>query len=253
MPKRLAGDLEQERHSELAAVWGSEVIGTSDRRAPKRRRRKEGTLKASDEADQLYGSEDDISVSDGEGPGMTKGSLHVSARSTQKKAGLAAAAKKEREAKEKKRKTTREYRLHCVVAGGTTRNDVREVFEQYDPKVDLRVANKGNLLNKSHYCVLTFANKALALHAVTMLDGTNQRDTVGERCLKLSLMLSRRQSKGIRMKKKRIALRESRGSALGAGAGGGGDDDLSDMFTASDDDAGAGEYSHDDSDGDDDA
>eukprot|EP00388_Colpodella_angusta_P032846 GDKK01027955.1.p1 GENE.GDKK01027955.1~~GDKK01027955.1.p1 ORF type:complete len:114 (+),score=14.90 GDKK01027955.1:1-342(+) len=83
---------------------------------------------------------------------------------------------------------------------------VREVFEDYAPKVEIRTSQAGNALNKVMYCILTFRSKALALHAVKTLDGTNQRDLLGVRSLKLSLMLNREQSKIARRSKNRAAL-----------------------------------------------
>ncbi|RNE96795.1 hypothetical protein TraAM80_09631 [Trypanosoma rangeli] len=168
-------DLEKERQAELAAIWGSEMDG--ELRYPKRRRAtaKRPTTAATadaDGADEVLSSLGSDAIS--EGGGSDRG-----------------APKKKREKKGKK--ASNAYRLHCFVAPGTERNAVRVVFDAYEPKVELRVSQKGNLLNKTHYAVLTFRNKAMALHAVKMLDGTDQRDLLGVREMKLGLMLSRKE------------------------------------------------------------
>jgi hypothetical protein len=100
------------------------------------------------------------------------------------------------------------YRLHCFVAPGINKNDVREVFEGVgDPEVELRTSQKGNVLNKTHFAVMTFKNKTLALWAVKHLDGTNQRDTLGTNPMTLNLFLSRDQQKLVRRKAKRERVR----------------------------------------------
>jgi len=98
------------------------------------------------------------------------------------------------------------------VGHGTTRNDVRQVFEQYEPKVDLRVTQKGNVLNKSNYVVMTFRNKALGLHAAMTLEGTDQRDLLGVNPLHLSMMLTREEQRIV----KRLAKRRSKKAAATA-------------------------------------
>lgn len=169
---------------ELAAIWGSEVDG--DSRFPKRRSnaRKVVPVDPSREAAAAVEEEDVPSDLDSE---------------TSEKGGLGEGkGKRSKNAARKERRS--EYRLHCFVEPGTEINAVRTVFEAYEPKVTLRTSQKGNLLNKTQFAVLTFRNKAMALHAVKTLDGTNQRDLLGVRCLKLSLMLSRHQSKIVRRK-----------------------------------------------------
>ncbi|CAG9570130.1 conserved hypothetical protein [Leishmania major strain Friedlin] len=169
-------DLQKEKQQELAAIWGSEVQG--DARFPKRRRAAQkqglGAVENNDDVDTDVLS--DI-VSDA-------GSITSKHSDT---------AKKETRKTAKKKSTN--YRLHCFVEPGTELNAVRTVFEAYEPKVEIRTAQKGNLLNKSQFAVLTFRNKAMALHAVKKLDGTNQRDLLGVSSLKLNLMLTRQQSK----------------------------------------------------------
>lgn len=183
-------DLQKEKQLELAAIWGSEVQG--DARFPKRR----GAAEKKDATAADDGNDVDPDVlSD---MGSDAGSLH-SAHSD--------SAKKEKKKKAKKTRST-DYRLHCFVEPGTELNAVRTVFEAYEPKVSLRTSQKGSLLNKSQFAVLTFRNKALAMHAVKTLDGTNQRDFLGVTTLKLSLMLSRQQSRIARKKLNRRMKRD---------------------------------------------
>jgi hypothetical protein len=188
--------LQNEKEAELSAIWGSERMGgrNSDRRAPQRKRRR-GKGEGSDDDD----NDDNESVISN----LSIDSAGQAKASASKAADKAAAAKKKKdETKTKRLAAKAQVKLHCFVDPGTSKNDVREVFEQYEPKVALKVTQKGNLLNKSHYCVLTFTNKAMALHAVKTLDGSNQRDTIGVNPLKLSMMLSRAQSKLLSRRKK---------------------------------------------------
>lgn len=174
-------DLEKEKQLELAAIWGSEVVG--DSRFPKRKGAANKVLPVIDED---VPAEADVDVpSDVE--------------------SVASSFTNDRVARKRKlaKKEPKLYRLHCFVAPGTERNAVRTVFEAYEPKVDIRTSQKGNLLNKTTYAVLTFRNKAMALHAVKMLDGTNQHDSLGVKELKLNMMLSRHQSKLVRMRTNR--------------------------------------------------
>ncbi|KAG5510369.1 hypothetical protein GH5_06566 [Leishmania sp. Ghana 2012 LV757] len=187
-------DLQKEKQLELAAIWGSEVHG--DARFPKRRgtaQKERGAVKDSDavgpDAPSDIGSDAESVTSKGSG-----------------------AAKKEARKGVKERRT--DYRLHCFVEPGTELNAVRTVFEAYEPKVEIRTAQKGNLLNKSQFAVLTFRNKAMALHAVKMLDGTNQRDLLGVTSLKLNLMLTRQQSKIARKKLNRKIRHEKERNQL---------------------------------------
>ncbi|GET86614.1 hypothetical protein, conserved [Leishmania tarentolae] len=174
-------DLQKEKEQELSAIWGSEVQGGA--RFPKRRRvaQKKG-LGAVEDNDDV----DPEVLSD---VGSDAGSTTSTHSDTTKK-----------EAKKTTKKKSTNYRLHCFVEPGTELNAVRTVFEAYEPKVEIRTAQKGNLLNKSQFAVLTFPNKAMALHAVKTLDGTNQRDLLGVGSLKLNLMLTRQQSKIARKK-----------------------------------------------------
>ncbi|AYU76777.1 hypothetical protein, conserved [Leishmania donovani] len=169
-------DLQKEKQQELAAIWGSEVQG--DARFPKRRRaaQKKGLGAVEDNDDVDPAALSDI--------GSDAGSITSKHSDTAKK-----------ETRKTVKKESTDYRLHCFVEPGTELNAVRTVFEAYEPKVEIRTAQKGNLLNKSQFAVLTFRNKAMALHAVKKLDGTNQRDLLGVSSLKLNLMLTRQQSK----------------------------------------------------------
>lgn len=180
-------DLEKERESELAAIWGSD--GSGGQRYPKRRRGASKVVPLNVDGDA------DMTAADPTADDV------LSDWSDNDDRENAAPAERE-EAKKKKRKTEKNpaYRLHCFVEPGTEKNDVRTVFEAYNPKVDMRTSQKGSLLNKTHFAVLTFPNKAMALHAVQTLDGTNQRNLIGTHQLKLSLMLSRAQSKIVRKK-----------------------------------------------------
>lgn len=174
---------------ELAAIWGSD--GNGDQRFPKRRRSSKKRLPMTEEGADMGAADvnaDDIlsDMSDDENI-RRAGDDHGD-------------EKHEKREKKKHKKENLEYRLHCFVEPGTEKNDVRTVFEAYNPKVELRTSQKGSLLNKTQFAVLTFPNKAMALHAVQMLDGSNQRDLLGTPKLKLSLMLSREQSRIVRKK-----------------------------------------------------
>jgi hypothetical protein len=186
-------DLQKERESEMASVWGTETVG--DRRFPKRKHLQKKSARMFYGADAADADVDDL-ISDTQSADADKGGSE--------KPHCKKATKKERSAIKKEW-----YRLHCFVAPGTNVNDVREVFEEYEPKVDIRTTCKGNLLNKVQYAVLTFRNKAMALHAVKTLDGTNQRELLGVHALKLGIMLSREQNKYLRRKAKK-ALEERR-------------------------------------------
>lgn len=166
---------------ELAAIWGTECSG--EKRYPKRRRSsKKAVSDALDTADERNDGDSLSNMSD-------EDESERKQRKTEKNSG-----------KKKSKKENCEYRLHCFVEPGTEKNDLRTVFEAYNPKVEIRSSQKGNVLNKTYYAVLTFANKAMALHAVQTLDGTNQRDLLGTPKLKLGLMLSREQSRIVRKK-----------------------------------------------------
>ncbi|KPI85539.1 hypothetical protein ABL78_5420 [Leptomonas seymouri] len=175
-------DLQKEKQLELAAIWGSEVQG--DARFPKRR--------GAAEKKQISTVEDDNNVDPDVLSDIGSDAGSIDSR-------ISDSTKKETRKKAKKAKS-REYRLHCFVEPGTELNAVRTVFEAYEPKVVLRTSQKGSLLNKSQFAVLTFRNKPMALHAVKTLDGTNQRDLLGVTALKLNLMLTRQQSRIARKK-----------------------------------------------------
>lgn len=177
-------DLQKEKQLELAAIWGSEVQG--DARFPKR--------KGASKKQVAAAGDDGAAAPDPEAPSDLESESGSALEYTEP--GI----KKEGRKDAKKKAGSTLYRLHCFVEPGTEINAVRTVFEAYEPKVAIRTAQKGNLLNKSQFAVLTFRNKAMALHAVQTLDGTNQRDLLGVKQLKLSLMLSRHQSKIARKK-----------------------------------------------------
>ncbi|KPA76891.1 hypothetical protein ABB37_07283 [Leptomonas pyrrhocoris] len=183
-------DLQKEKQLELAAIWGSEVQG--DARFPKRRgaaaKKDISTVEDNNDVDP------DVMSDNGSDAGSAGSEIIGS-------------AKKETRKKAKKKNST-EYRLHCFLEPGTEVNAVRTVFEAYEPKVVLRTSQKGSLLNKAQFAVLTFRNKAMALHAVKVLDGTNQRDSLGVSQLKLNLMLTRQQSKIARKKFNRKILKD---------------------------------------------
>eukprot|EP00758_Cryptobia_borreli_P003064 Tbor_TRINITY_DN3499_c0_g1::TRINITY_DN3499_c0_g1_i1::g.3742::m.3742 len=213
-------DMEKERQQELAAIWGTEVIqcAEGERRVPRRKRRNGGGSKLGvstlgedlteeqlaekvreSEENGIYVNNKD-SKYDRDGDDEDVESL-VDSDDEQRKIREARKRKKESEKMTKKRIS--EYKLHCFVEQGTTKNDVREVFVQYDPKVDIKASQKGNVTNRLLYCVITFRNKAMALHAVKTLDGTYQRDLLGVKSLKLNIMLTREQNKIVRRKMKK--------------------------------------------------
>lgn len=180
--KNALGRLVEEREAEQAAIWGGERVG--QQRMPARRRRRQ------------RGEDLDDAASDVDS--VASVTIDQSVRRTDESSKKAA--------KKKAKKAAPGYRLHTFVSPDTTKNDVREVFDQFDPKVDMRVTQKGNALNKSHFCVVTFRNKALALYAVKLLDGTNQRDTIGMNPMKLNMMLTRLQSKQV--KRNRVKMQK---------------------------------------------
>lgn len=171
---------------ELAAIWGSDGVG--EKRFPKRRRiNKKSLLIGNDSTGPVAENLDELLSDMSDREDEDRNDDRTKEKVKEKKA-------------KKSVKANKEYRLHCFVEPGTEKNDVRTVFEAYNPKVELRTSQKGNLLNKTQYAVLTFSNKAMALHAVKMLDGTNQRDLLGTPKLKLRLMLTREQNRIARRK-----------------------------------------------------
>lgn len=192
-PLKNRRDFRKERESEMAAIWGSEVRGEA--RFPKRKGGANKNITAVGGGDAQMDTNDLLSDNE-----------HEEGSDSGEQGG---ASKKSKLSKKKQSKKSQDkYRLHCFVEPGTSVNDVREVFEQYEPKVELRTSQKGNLLNKVHYAVLTFRNKPMALHSVKKLDGTNQRDLLGVTALKLSLCLTREQNKLARKKARRELLKQ---------------------------------------------
>jgi hypothetical protein len=189
--------LHAEREKELSAIWGSHVVTASkaplewgdnvplvqddDTPAPIGPTALRVPASAKKRVERDENPDDEIIDSDDE--------------NLNKKDKKKILKKKEKSKKDAKKAATEPYKLHCFIAPGTARNEIRELFEDYEPKVELRVTQKGNLLNKSHYCVLTFPNKAMGLHACLRFQGTNQMDTIGTRTTQLAIMRSRRQSK----------------------------------------------------------
>ncbi|KEG12261.1 hypothetical protein DQ04_01851060 [Trypanosoma grayi] len=195
-------DLEKERQMELAAIWGAETDG--DNRYPRRRK---GAAKRSTAATPT------AALLQTEGAGEVLSDWGSDAISEDAGSDTLATQKQTKKAAKSSKKASSVYRLHCFVGPGTERNAVRTVFEAYEPKVEVRTSQQGNLLNQTHYAVLAFRNKAMALHAVKELDGTDQRDLLGVKELKLRLMLSRKEHNAARQKMRR-RLREERESRL---------------------------------------
>jgi hypothetical protein len=230
--KAIKRTYESERETEQAAIWGSDVVaGTRiprSRAGAKQNKARHAshmrTLKAEAEiAEGKIDSSDD----DGAMDGATLDATERAAKKATKRASddevsdaesdmsfvsdKGDGAKKAKDAKKKKKSKesgVQPYKIHCFVAPGTTKNDVRELFDNYeDPSVELKVSQKGNALNKTHYALVTFKNKPMALHAVLTLEGSNQRDTVGVNPLRLSVMLSRDQRKRVTAKQRRAAAK----------------------------------------------
>ena len=189
-----------ERESELSTIWGSHVVksnargwgdepapasgaatnmGGSDPTALRVPRIAKRRMAGNDSDDELANSDDD--------------KIKPTKKGVKKGKDDKTAAKAAKDAKKKAQRD--QYKLHCFIAPGTTKNEIRELFEDYEPKVDVRVSQKGNVLNKTHFCVLTFSNRAMALHAVQRFQGTDQMNTIGSRSVQLSVMRSRRQNK----------------------------------------------------------
>ena len=216
-------DREKERHQELAAVWGSDVtrgIDGTERRMPRRkgvnRKMKKFGVKADNEElddealerQMLENEENGVEITAGGAMNEDNGFDEDTASTVGSEDGEEAKKKrlKRKEERTARRvqagkltkselRKTQEFKLHCFIGQGINNNDIREVFEHYTPKVEIKTTQRGNVLNKTQYAILTFRNKALGLHAVKMLDGTDQRDSIGMKEFKLQMMLSREQNK----------------------------------------------------------
>jgi hypothetical protein len=210
MPRKNPLDIEKERQSELAAIWGSDVrrgSGSSAVRVPAWRGGSKSSMSgagagdgglgddAPDDADDAVSNISSL-VSSNQDKGMRKKKKNAKKQDDKTGKRKATSGTNNNEDRSSHKKSF--YRLHCFIEVGTHINDVREVFERYEPKVEIKTSQKGNLLNKVQYAVLKFPNKAMALHAVKTLDGSNQRDLLGVNPLKLAIMLSREQNKILR-------------------------------------------------------
>lgn len=199
---------ELEREKELASIWGEKQLAKRNEQETKKIKLHEKTGKLSEAAVKKIENDisDDGDLSDASSvisfvsdtaldPEQRKKRAEKIAAQAGKKKGKDGATKKRRDAK---------YRLHCFIAPGTNRNDVRAVFEDYgEPDVELRTSQKGNALNKTHFAVLTFKKKTHALFAARHLDGSNQRDTIGMNPMELSIFLSREQQRLVKKKAKK--------------------------------------------------
>jgi hypothetical protein len=186
---RKSTTLQAEKAESLVAIWGSnsaKVKQPSRGVAPGGGAEQAGgdAASASGDSDSYQDSEIDALMQDNSGKrGKKPGAMPTPA-----------------EIRRKRRQG--QFRLHMFVGPQTSKNDVRRVFEQYEPQVEIRTTQKGNILNKTFFAVLTFRNKAMGLHAVKTFDGTDQREHLGVKPLKLALMLSREDQKKVRARAK---------------------------------------------------
>eukprot|EP01065_Artemidia_motanka_P018479 TRINITY_DN2178_c2_g1_i1.p1 TRINITY_DN2178_c2_g1~~TRINITY_DN2178_c2_g1_i1.p1 ORF type:complete len:248 (+),score=105.13 TRINITY_DN2178_c2_g1_i1:67-744(+) len=102
---------------------------------------------------------------------------------------LSKKSQKRKEAAEDERSRT----LHVHVERGSDRNDVRTLFEDYDPRVTLHkyLSRK----RQGQYATVVFKTAAMAEHAQQQFNGTDQSDLLGTPVAQVSLVRSRRQSK----------------------------------------------------------
>jgi hypothetical protein len=211
MGRRTPLEIEKERQAELAAIWGSDVRGNNRRVPSWRGKSSSSSAPGTSALPDLPGDGGGLDADDA---GSEISSLVSSNQDDRKRKKKEAAKKEASDSNKAAKKAKQGYRLHCFIEPGTSINDVREVFERYEPKVEIRTSQKGNLLNKVQYAALRFTNKAMALHAVKTLDGTNQRDLLGVSPLKLSMMLTREQNKILRRRLKKEHERAMRTKKL---------------------------------------
>ena len=163
--------LDEEKESAMAMVWGSGADATSGtKKAKAKQKRKKG-----DDAD------DDMSE-----------------LSEVEEKKLTANAKRKKAAAESARDRT----VHLHVDNTTDRNDVRTLFEDYDPKVTIEKYK--NIKRQGKYSLVEFKTRAMAEHALERFNGTNQKETLGVENLVISYCLSRRASRRQQTKSNKV-------------------------------------------------
>ncbi|KAJ9461043.1 hypothetical protein DIPPA_19719 [Diplonema papillatum] len=96
-------------------------------------------------------------------------------------------------ARKQRQEDTRSRTLHLHIDSTSDRNDVRTLFEDYDPKVV--VQNYKSKKAQGKFALLEFKTAAMAAHALEKYNGTEQKDVLGVDVVKLSVVRSRRQTK----------------------------------------------------------
>lgn len=202
---------EAEKEREMASIWGQKQLSKRQEQEMKKvklfdttkeekeaKHQKKQELKKSLLPDAVLTDDDD---DDESVISFVSDTALDPAQKKKKQAKMEAnAGKKKGKNGEKESK----YRLHCFIAPGTAKNDVRSVFEDYgEPDVELRTSQKGNALNKTHFAVMTFKKKTHALFAALHLDGSDQRDSIGMNPMELNIFLSRDQQKLVKKKSKK--------------------------------------------------
>eukprot|EP01061_Rhynchopus_euleeides_P015998 TRINITY_DN27148_c1_g1_i1.p2 TRINITY_DN27148_c1_g1~~TRINITY_DN27148_c1_g1_i1.p2 ORF type:complete len:214 (+),score=99.01 TRINITY_DN27148_c1_g1_i1:114-755(+) len=92
--------------------------------------------------------------------------------------------------------------LHMHVDNTTTRNDIRTLFEDYDPKVTIEKYK--NTKKRGQFAVAVFKTATMADHAMERFNGTNQKELLNVEELVMSRTLSRRENKRMSAKKNKI-------------------------------------------------
>eukprot|EP01060_Flectonema_neradi_P008207 TRINITY_DN15869_c0_g1_i1.p1 TRINITY_DN15869_c0_g1~~TRINITY_DN15869_c0_g1_i1.p1 ORF type:complete len:198 (+),score=64.27 TRINITY_DN15869_c0_g1_i1:55-594(+) len=150
---------EEEREAAMAMVWGDgNATGKSSK--TKQKRKKDDT-KADDESE----------LSEPEEKKLT-------ANAKRKKANA---------------ENVRERTLHIHIDNTADRNDVRTLFEDYDPKVVIEKYK--NIKRSGKYALVEFKTRAMAEHARQRFDGTDQKETLGVEKVSMTFCLSRRASR----------------------------------------------------------
>eukprot|EP01059_Diplonema_ambulator_P000505 TRINITY_DN10416_c1_g1_i1.p2 TRINITY_DN10416_c1_g1~~TRINITY_DN10416_c1_g1_i1.p2 ORF type:complete len:194 (+),score=79.52 TRINITY_DN10416_c1_g1_i1:25-582(+) len=87
----------------------------------------------------------------------------------------------------------RQRTLHVHLGGGADRNDVRTLFEDYDPKVT--VQKYANIKQQGKYALVVFKTSAMAEHAMEKFNGTDQKEILNDDNVQISRLRTRRDSK----------------------------------------------------------
>eukprot|EP00755_Sulcionema_specki_P029680 Sspe_Gene.18216::Locus_6531_Transcript_1_1_Confidence_1.000_Length_1103::g.18216::m.18216 len=183
--------LEEEREAALALIWG----GKTQRKGGKKRERGAGDDEDEVKTDQQSlvkkrrkkGKKDEEDVNAG---------LSDSDDDDDKPKKSRKRIAKERAISDEKNRT-----LHVHLDATCERNDVRRLFEDYDPKVT--VHKYLNRKQPGKYALVVFKTKAMAEHAHERFNGTCQKDLLGTEKAQINFVRSRRASKHSRERSKK--------------------------------------------------